>query len=119
MDFYTLFYYRFIDNFNAQDEEWWSHNIQSHVIESWQGLSFELVCFMHLMQIKRKLGITGISTSASSWRYIPSKKNELDTTEKGVQIDLLIDRADRVINLCEMKFSVKPYYITADYETLL
>ena len=117
VDFYTLFYYRFIDGFNAQDEEWWSHNIQSPAIESWQGLSFELLSLLHLTQIKQKLGISGIATAASSWRYVPPKKKENEErTEKGTQIDLLIDRGDRVINLCEMKFSVKPYIITDNYE---
>lgn len=120
VDFYTLFYYRFIDGFNAQDEEWWSHNFQSAAIESWQGLSFELLCLLHLAQIKQKLGISGIATAASSWRYIPLKKNKKDEKkEKGTQIDLLIDRGDRVINLCEMKFSVKPYYISENYERTL
>ena len=115
VDFYTLFYYRFIDGFNAQDEEWWSHNYLSHAVEAWQGSSFELVCLLHLNQIKRKLGIYGISTSASSWRYVPSKEENT----KGTQIDLLIDRGDRVINLCEMKFSVNPYRITDNYEETL
>lgn len=120
VDFYTLFYYRFIDGFNGQDEEWWSHNFQSPAVESWQGLSFELVCFMHLTQIKRKLGISGISTEASSWRYVPLKKNkDGEKEEKGAQIDLLIDRGDRIINLCEMKFSVKQYRITDSYEKAL
>lgn len=120
VDFYTLFYYRFIDGFNAHDEEWWSHNFQSSAIESWQGLSFELLCLLHLAQIKQKLGISGIATAASSWRYIPPKKNEKDEKkEKGTQIDMLIDRGDRVINLCEMKFSVKPYYISENYEKTL
>ena len=120
VDFYTLFYYRFIDGFNAQDEEWWSHNYQSPAIESWQGLSFELLCLLHLAQVKQKLGISGIATAASSWRYIPPKKNEKEERkEKGTQIDLLIDRGDRVINLCEMKFSVKLYYISENYEKTL
>jgi hypothetical protein len=120
VDFYTLFYYRFIDGFNAQDEEWWSHNFQSPAIESWQGLSFELLCLLHLAQVKQKLGISGIATAASSWRYTPQKKKEKDEKkEKGTQIDLLIDRGDRVINLCEMKFSVKPYYISENYEKTL
>ena len=120
VDFYTLFYYRFIDGFNAQDEEWWSHNLQSPAIESWQGLSFELLCLLHLAQVKQKLGISGIATAASSWRYIPPKKNEKEERkEKGTQIDLLIDRGDRVINLCEMKFSVKLYYISENYEKTL
>lgn len=120
VDFYTLFYYRFIDGFDAQDEEWWSHNLQSPSIESWQGLSFELLGFLHLAQIKQKLGISGIATAASSWRYVPSKKKENERhDEKGGQIDLLIDRADRVINICEMKFSIKPYCITDSYEKML
>ena len=120
VDFYTLFYYRFIDGFNAQDEEWWSHNLQSPAIESWQGLSFELLSLLHLPQIKQKLGISGIATAASSWRYVPPQKKENeDRTEKGTQIDLLIDRGDRVINLCEMKFSVKPYHISENYEKRL
>lgn len=115
VDFYTLFYYRFIDGFHAQDEEWWSHNYLSSAVEAWQGYSFELVCLLHLNQIKHKLGISGISTSASSWRYVPSKEENT----KGTQIDLLIDRGDRVINLCEMKFSVNPYRITDNYEETL
>lgn len=120
VDFYTLFYYRFIDGFNAQDEEWWSHNFQSPAIESWQGLSFELLSLLHLPQIKMKLGISGIATAASSWRYVlPKNKEQNEKKEKGTQIDLLIDRGDRVINLCEMKFSVKPYRITDSYENTL
>lgn len=117
IDFYTLFYYRFVDGFNTQDEEWWSHNFLSPSVEAWQGYSFEVVCFTHLAQIKKKLGISGISTAASSWRYIPKK--EEDGTSKGTQIDLLIDRGDRVINVCEMKFSTKPYRISESYENTL
>lgn len=120
VDFYTLFYYRFIHNFNAQDEEWWSHNFQSPSIESWQGFSFELLCLLHLTQIKKKLGISGIATATSSWRYIPhKKKEENEKIEKGTQIDMLIDRGDRIINLCEMKFSINPYRITDSYEQTL
>ena len=119
-DFYTLFYYRFVGGFNSQDEEWWSHNYASRSVEAWQGLSFELLCLAHLKQIKQKLGISGIPTSASSWRYVPTKRNQpSDQNLKGTQIDLLIDRGDRVINICEMKFSVNKYRITADYETTL
>ena len=120
VDFYTLFYYRFIHNFNAQDEEWWSHNFQSPSIESWRGFSFELLCLLHLTQIKKKLGISGIATATSSWRYIPQKKKEEnEKIEKGTQIDMLIDRGDRIINLCEMKFSINPYRITDSYEQTL
>ena len=89
------------------------NNFQSHAVESWQGAAFELVGLTHLSQIKLKLGISGIPTAVSSWRYLPKKSAG---TGKGAQIDLLIDRADRVINLCEMKFSVRPYRITDDYD---
>lgn len=119
-DFYTLFYYRFIDGINSQDEEWWLHNYASRTVEVWQGLSFELLCLAHLPQIKQKLGISGISTSASSWRCVPKKSKQFpDQNLKGAQIDLLIDRGDRVINICEMKFSVNQYRITDDYEATL
>ena len=115
VDFYTLFYYRFVESHNGKDEQWWSHHFQSHSVESWQGMSFELICLTHLDQIKRRLGISGIAAEASSWRNTVSK----GTDEKGAQIDLLIDRADRIINLCEMKFSVNPYVISKDYEQTL
>ena len=81
-------------------------------VESWQGTSFKLVCLTHLNQIKRKLGISGISTCASSWRYKASE----ESTERGAQIDLVIDRGDHVINLCEIKFCATRFSVTADYE---
>lgn len=102
-DFYTLFYFRFVEKNNTKDKKWWSNNINTPTINSWQGMSFELLCLMHLDQIKQALGINGISTAASSWR------------NENAQIDLVIDRADRLINLCEMKFSVDLYEITNDY----
>jgi hypothetical protein len=87
--------------------------MHSHSVESWQGFSFETICMTHLEQIKQRLGISGISTTTSSWRKLG------DDGSKGAQIDLVIDRADRVINLCEMKFSEGPYTITKDYEEKL
>lgn len=115
VDFYTLFYYRFVDGHNGKDEQWWSHHFQSHSVESWQGMSFELICLTHLRQIKHRLGISGIAAEASSWRCRPSKNED----GKGAQIDLLIDRADRIINLCEMKFSTNSFTISKSYEQTL
>ena len=92
------------------DEQWWSKNFLSHSIEIWQGQTFELVCLLHTEAIKKKLGISGISTEISSWRYTPK-----DSTEKGAQVDMVISRADRTINLCEMKFAVGQYQITKEY----
>lgn len=113
IDFYTLFYFKFVGAADTKDEEWWMHNYNSRSVESWQGTAFELVCLAHLPQIRRKLGISGISTSASSWRCVPSKDIPNDT---GAQIDLVIDRGDHTINLCEMKFCIGPFSISAEYE---
>ena len=112
-DPYTLFYFKFLHNANTKDEHWWTNNMHSHSVESWQGFSFETICMTHLEQIKQKLGISGIATTTSSWRKLGDEEN------KGAQIDLVIDRADRIINLCEMKFSEQPYSISKDYEEKL
>lgn len=112
-DPYTLFYFKFLHNKNTKDEHWWTNNINSHSVESWQGFSFETICMAHLEQIKQRLGISGISTTTSSWRKLGGEGS------RGTQIDLVIERADRVINLCEMKFSETPFNITKDYELKL
>ena len=109
-DPYTLFYFKFLHNKNTKDERWWTNNMISHSAKAWQGFSFETICMAHLEQIKQKLGISGMATETCSWRKIGNK------TEKGAQIDLVIDRADRVVNLCEMKFSETSYTITKEYE---
>lgn len=112
-DPYTLFYFKFLSRNNSKDEHWWTNNMHSHSVESWQGFSFETICMIHLNQIKQKLGISGIATSASSWRLLGERNTS------GAQVDLVIDRSDRVINLCEMKFSIEPYTISKSYENLL
>ena len=108
-DPYLLFYFKFIDGKHTRDSHWWTNNLHTHSVEAWEGFSFEAICLLHLDQIKRKLGISGISTNSSAWRLLG------DGAQKGVQIDLIIDRADRVINLCEMKFAEAPYAISKDY----
>lgn len=112
-DFYTLFYYKFVGQKDTKDEQWWTNNYDSRSVQSWQGVAFELVCLTHLPQIRNALGISGISTSASTWRYVGAKDS---TDDRGAQIDLVIDRGDHTINLCEVKFSVGPYTISEEYE---
>ncbi|MCQ2973587.1 MAG: ATP-binding protein [Bacteroidales bacterium] len=101
-DFYTLFYFNFIQN-NSKEKNFWSKNINQPSINTWQGFSFELICLKHLDQIKKALGLSVISTNSTTCRT------------KDFQIDLIIDRADRIINLCEIKFSTDKYTITNDY----
>lgn len=96
---------------DSKDEQWWTNNYDSRSVMAWQGVAFELVCLMHLPQIKQALGISGISTSASAWRNTSKESSK----EKGAQIDLVIDRGDHTINLCEMKFSTGLFTISEEY----
>lgn len=107
IDFYTLFYLKFIESTNPLDKNTWLNAIDNPVQRAWNGYAFEQICFYHLDQIKKALGILGVLTNTSTWR---SKQKQ-----EGAQIDLLIDRRDYVINICEMKFSIAPYTITKAY----
>lgn len=108
IDFYTLFYFNFIKNNRYQDENFWTSSINSPLHNSWSGLSFEKLCLSHLNQIKQALGISGVQSLACSWRS--------ESSSPGAQIDLLIDRKDETINLCEMKFASAEYEISKAYE---
>lgn len=112
-DLYSLFYLRFVKDYTGRDEHRWSHSLDTAAV--WQGYAFEQVCLHHIPQIKKKLGISGIQTDVSSWFAKPYTDSD-ETKWPGGQIDLLIDRKDGVINLCEMKFSDKEYVITKDYD---
>lgn len=114
-DFFTLFYYKFIEPNNTKDGLWWSNNLDSRSVSAWMGLSFELVCLKHHKQIKTALGISGVGTAIYTWRSKAEKGNGLP----GFQIDLIIERADRIIHLCEMKFSTDLYGISKSYEMKL
>ena len=97
-DEYSLFYLRFIEKRQGRGEQIWQVMSQTPTIRTWSGYAFESICFKHLPQIKKALGITGVYTEASSFI---SRGND---TEKGVQIDMLLDRNDRIINILEIKF---------------
>ena len=114
-DFYTLFYYKFVDSRNIREEQWWSKNSSSSAVSSWMGTSFEMVCLKHNQNIKDALGLQVISTETTTWHCNP---NEQENTP-GAQIDMIIERADRIIHLCEIKFSIDKYNISKDYENRL
>lgn len=107
VDFYSLFYLRFIKDTQLTDTNHWVSSLDSPGQRAWSGYAFEQVCLYHLPQIKTALGISGIQTNASSWRSAAK--------QGGAQIDLLIDRRDQVVNLCEMKFSINPFSIDKKY----
>ena len=115
-DFYTLFYFKFIHEARDYDEDFWVHHFQSPAIAAWEGLTFELVCLAHLRQIKQSLGIAGVATQVTTWRYVPGKSRRGDLPQKGAQIDLLIARADKLVHLCEIKFADGQFRITSEYE---
>lgn len=110
-DMFTLFYLKFVQNGEGADEHFWSHSIDFPSRRAWSGYAFEQLCLHHIPQIKEALGISGILSHVYSWQQKADKEQHLI----GRQIDLLIDRRDQVINVCEMKFSVGPYTITKGY----
>ena len=114
-DFYTLFYFRYVENNRSRDDHYWQHHFTDRSVESWEGFSFEEVCLRHLPHIKQGLGISGMATESSSWRFIPQKGDE----RKGTQVDLVIKRVDKIIHLVEMKFSDSAYTISKEYEAKL
>ena len=69
----------------------------------------------HISQIKQKLGISGVLSEEYVWY---TRGNE-ELGVSGAQIDLLIDRRDRVINICEMKFSINEFVIDKAYDMSL
>lgn len=113
IDNFTLFYQKFVKETETSDEQFWSHSYQSTQHNAWVGIAFERVCFQHIPQIKMALGISGVVTNVYSWRIGPSFEGAKD----GAQIDMLIDRADNMVNICEMKFSKKEYIVTQDDST--
>lgn len=103
VDLYTLFYLRFISKSDPDDENFWINAVESPVYRAWSGYAFEMVCLHHVREIKQALGIAGVQTSIYAW-----SSNE-------AQIDLIIDRKDQVINLFEIKFSIRSFTIDKKY----
>ncbi len=106
-DEYSLFYLKFIEHVKPSKQAHWMKMQTRQSYKAWLGFSFETVCFKHVEQIKAGLGIAGVNSVYGSWI---EKKND-----DGAQIDLLIDRDDRVINLCEMKFYHSPFVLDKKY----
>lgn len=108
VDFYTLFYHTFSEYIGVNNS-YWSNKTGSPEQNTWLGLAFEKVCLAHTEQIRRALRIDSIFTQFYSWR---SKSTEGEN--RGAQIDLVIERADQMINICECKYSTSEYEISAE-----
>ena len=114
IDHFTLFHYDFIAD-GKMGYGYWEAMPGKPKYNTWCGLAFERTCLWHIEQIKKKLGISGVLTEEYAWRCLPDEKSGTP----GVQIDLLIDRADGIIDLCEMKYSDAEYAISESYESQL
>jgi uncharacterized protein len=108
-DEFSLFYFKFMLGSKAFGEGTWQTKVTSSSWKSWSGFAFENICLKHIAQIKKGLNILGVYSEQSAWRHVPK------TDEKGTQIDLLIDRNDNCINMCEMKFSNTEFTIDKKY----
>lgn len=110
VDEYSLFYLCWIkeaiESHSMGIADYWLRKQQTSAFLSWAGYAFEAVCYRHADRIIKALGLTVVATSVTSWHHPAQKGSE------GAQIDLVIDRADKCINLCEIKFSHNP--ITVD-----
>ncbi len=108
-DEYSLFYLHFIESNRRNIKGAWKALSQSSVFKSWSGYAFESVCLKHIEEIKSALQIGGIYSESSGFTFSG------DEFLSGIQIDLLIDRNDQVINICEMKFYQKEFAISKSY----
>jgi len=108
IDPFTLFCLRFGSKRDAYSTDFWLRFCTTNAHAAWAGYSFEILCLLHIPQIRRALGISGVLTEIYSWK---SK-----THDPGAQIDLVIERGDQVINLCEMKYASSEYTIDKAYD---
>ena len=108
IDPFCLFYLHFVDSQTSFVGKHWEQSSNTQPVISWRGFAFENVCFNHIEQIKKCLGISGVVTTTSAW----SKKKD---DKEGTQIDLLIIRNDNVINMCECKFYSDVFVVDEAY----
>ena len=100
-DFFSLFHMSFGTK-AISDRQFWSKNVNTPAVNTWMGLSFERICLSHIENIKKSLGLQVISTDCYAWR----------SAENAAQIDLVVERADGMMNICEIKYSDSPYVLT-------
>ena len=117
-DLFSLFHLRFVADNNGQDAQFWSNMRENPSRVAWRGYAFEQVCLHHIPQIKEAIGIKAVLSNVCSWSC-PTFTDKDGNPWQGTQIDLLIDRRDQVINICEMKYANDVYIIDKDYEERL
>ena len=113
-DFYSMFYFAYVKDNYGHDPHFWMNSTDLPARRSWAGYTFEQLCLYHLEQIRKSIGISAVQCNTSAW-FSKGSGDE----RRGAQIDLLIDRRDRVINICEMKFSINEFTIDNEYSKRL
>lgn len=108
-DLYSLFYLKFIRPSLARNTGSWQMLANSPSYQAWSGYAYETVCMLHVDEIRKAMGISGIYSEISAWKFTGNEEMP------GAQIDLLIDRKDQVVNLCEAKFTDKEFVISKSY----
>ena len=107
-DPFCSFYLHYVKP-NINQKHFWQMHYNSPAMNSWLGYAFEEIVFYHIEQVKSALGISGVCSNESAWSV------DGTDTQEGMQIDLLIERADRVVNICEIKFCNDEYAVTSAY----
>jgi len=111
IDLYSLFYLKFIKgNVSNSANIWQKISSQSSYV-AWSGYAYENICMLHIKQILQKMGLSGTYTETSSWKHVGNSETP------GAQIDLVIDRKDQMVNLCEIKFTQNSFIITKNTNT--
>jgi hypothetical protein len=116
IDEYTLFYLKWIDGLppatlRARGSKYWLAKAGSPSYRAWAGYAFEGICLKHSAEIEAALGIDGMANEVGTWHYRPSR----GSSDSGAQVDMLIDRPDGVINLCEVKYAAEEFRLTKSY----
>lgn len=117
IDEYIIFYLKWIDKspkrmFAGDGEKYWQENARTPSFRSWAGYAFEGICLKHYRQIQVALGLNNIACDTATWRYIPPPRS---AHEQGAQIDLLFDRSDGIIHICEIKYSAEPFTVDRSF----
>ena len=110
-DFYSCFYLKFLHEKSYAGKNIFATLVTKPSYGVWSGYAFQNLCYAHINQIEKAIGIHAIYTQHGSYVGKP-KANEVLS---GFQIDMLISRADNIINICEIKYANAPYVLTKDY----
>jgi uncharacterized protein len=112
-DLFSLFYLKFILPNQGTANKVWEQLSKQNTFVSWSGYAFENICMLHINQIKSALGISGVFTQQNAWKFKGSE------VLPGAQIDLVIDRADQIIHICEAKFTKDNFALNREYTNRL